>query len=97
MYKPLPSCLTIKNSNIHGLGLFATEDIEANHFLGISHVKDDGFEDGFIRTPLGGFFNHSDDPNCSCLPDGDFLVLSTTKPVKAGEEITVKYWLYDIK
>ena len=97
MYLPLPSYLTIKESDIHGLGLFATEDIKTNSFIGITHVKDDGFEDGYIRTPLGGFFNHSEDPNCSCLPDGDFLVLSTVKAIKAGEEITVKYWLYDIK
>ena len=97
MYKPLPSFLTIKESNIHGLGLFATEDLEAGLFLGISHVKDEGFEDGYIRTPLGGFFNHSDDPNCKCVCDGDFLVLSTIRPVNAGEEITVKYWLYNIK
>ena len=26
-YKPLPDNLTIKPSSIHGLGLFATEDI----------------------------------------------------------------------
>ena len=27
MYRPLPDSLTVKNSEIHGLGLFATKDI----------------------------------------------------------------------
>ena len=28
MYKPLPNCLTIRKSFIHGLGLFDTEKID---------------------------------------------------------------------
>ena len=63
IYRPLPSSLTIKSSSIEGLGLFSTEFIENGRLLGITHVYDDGFEDGLIRTPLGGFFNHSEKPN----------------------------------
>jgi len=37
MYRPLPKCLTIKKSMIEGLGLYATADIKANTFLGITH------------------------------------------------------------
>ena len=54
-FEPLASCLTIKNSTIHGLGLFATNEIPSHTELGISHVKDDRFSHGYIRTPLGGF------------------------------------------
>ena len=32
MYRPLPDGLTIKNSPIEGLGLFATQNIKANSF-----------------------------------------------------------------
>ena len=39
MYKALPDCLTIDKSKIHGLGLFAVEDIDKDTNLGISHVK----------------------------------------------------------
>ena len=63
MYKPLPKCLTIKRSPIEGLGLYATEDIKANSFIGLTHIKDKDFENGYIRTPLGGFYNHSNEPN----------------------------------
>ena len=63
MYRPLPDCLTIKKSPIEGLGLYATKDIKANTFLGITHILDENFENNYIRTPLGGFYNHSNNPN----------------------------------
>ena len=62
MYRPLPDELTIKNSPIEGLGLFSTKDIKANTFIGVTHIRDEQFENKYIRTPLGGFYNHSNDP-----------------------------------
>jgi len=63
MYKPLPNCLTIKKSPIEGLGLYAARDIKTNSFIGLTHIQDIDFENGYIRTPLGGFYNHSNEPN----------------------------------
>ena len=63
MYRPLPNFLTIKKSPIEGLGLYATENIKANTFIGLTHIQDKDFENGYIRTPLGGFYNHSNNPN----------------------------------
>lgn len=96
-YKPLPNNLTIKQSKIHGLGLFATEDIRKHCEFGICHIMNENFEDGYIRTPLGGFFNHSDDPNCEAYKDAACIKLRSIKEIKAGEELTVKYWLYNLK
>ena len=62
MYRPLPKELTIKNSVIEGLGLFATTNIKANTFIGVTHIRDEQFENKYIRTPLGGFYNHSNNP-----------------------------------
>ena len=93
-YKPLPNNCTIKKSKIHGLGLFATSLIPNGTVLGICHVKDKEFEDGYIRTPLGGFFNHSTNPNCEVCEHGRFLILRAIKEVNAGEEITAFYTLY---
>ena len=63
MYRPLPNELTIKNSPIEGLGLFTNKDIKANTFIGVTHIRDEQFENKYIRTPLGGFYNHSNNPN----------------------------------
>ena len=63
MYRPLPNELTIKNSKIEGLGLFATIKIKKNSFIGLTHIRDEMFEGKYIRTPLGGFYNHSKESN----------------------------------
>lgn len=94
-YRPLPKSLTIKPSNIDGLGLFATEFIEKNTFLGVTHVYDDRFEDGLIRTPLGGFFNHSETPNIELKEEFGMIGIVTIKDINKGEEITGKYTIYD--
>ncbi|MDC0205278.1 SET domain-containing protein [Pelagibacteraceae bacterium] len=63
MYRPLPEGLTIKKSPIEGLGLYTTKDIKANVYVGLTHILDERFENNYLRTPLGGFYNHSDNPN----------------------------------
>ena len=97
MYKPLPPYLLIKSSDIEGLGLFTKEDIDSNFRIGITHVRDDRFENGYIRTPLGGFFNHSETPNCKVVYEDDFIFLETIREIKSGEELTATYTLYTPK
>ena len=41
-YKPLPESLTIKQSGVHGLGLFADQDIKQATNFGMSHMKMNG-------------------------------------------------------
>ncbi|HIG68294.1 MAG TPA: SET domain-containing protein [Porticoccaceae bacterium] len=93
-YRPLPRYLTIKDSGIDGLGLFASEDIAAGTYAGETHVKIDEHQD-WLRTPLGGFINHSEQPNAkiNLITDG-VRALTIEKAVKKGEEITVFYALY---
>ena len=62
MYRPLPDELTIKSSPIEGLGLFATKEIKANTFIGITHIRDEQFENKYIRTPLGLSLIHISEP-----------------------------------
>lgn len=95
MYKPLPEYLTVKKSDIEGLGLFATDNIDANFTIGITHVKDHRFVNGYIRTPLGAFFNHSETPNCEVIYDDDFIYLRTLVELKPGDELTAAYTFYN--
>lgn len=94
-YKPLPENTTIKKSSIEGLGLFATEPIDKNKTLGVSHVKHKDYLNGYIRTPLGGFINHSEEPNCKLREVGHEMYLQTIQKIKAGEELTLKYQMYN--
>jgi len=106
MYQPLPPSLTIKPSKVNGLGLFAKEKIKKGHNLGVSHIQ---IGKELFRTPMGGFINHSDDPNCTksmfrvsnvddVLIKSDYKVwrLFTLKDIKKNEELTLTYTFYKI-
>ena len=101
MYKPLPDYLTIKESKIHGLGVYATDNIEKGTHIGITHYRVPTIPE-VIRSPLGGFINHSDSPNCERYWefDQDFETnwsrLVAVKDIKKGEEITLEYSMYKI-
>ena len=108
-YKPLPTGLFIKDSNIEGQGLFTTRDLIVGCELGESHYRIDtsGIEsinkeenkNLFIRTPLGGFINHNEEPNCHrsqirIKPGFDKWIITVIKNITAGEELTLKYTMY---
>jgi len=91
-YRPLPKGLTIIESKIDGLGLHASMPHNAGTVFGETHVlvhSRDRHE--WIRTPLGGFINHSNTPNCFITTDAGDRTLYAIKPIKKGEEITVFY------
>jgi SET domain-containing protein len=102
MYKPLPESVVIKESPIHGYGLFATAPIKKGTHLGISHVYAPGFsENSMIRTPVGGFINHSDEPNCHKIESPEesaitYYSLVTSRDIEKYEELTLTYTLYTI-
>ncbi len=84
MYKPLPKQLTVKQSPIEGLGLYATQDIKKDSFVGVTHVRDEQFENKYIRTPVGGFYNHSNEPNVVRM------VSDTLPKLKFGDNVNSK-------
>ena len=98
-WRPLPDSITIKESTIEGLGVFATQDIETNSDLGISHVYDERFPDNYIRLPLGAFINHHEMPNCKAtISESHELIgnikhirIITDKDILSGEELTLNY------
>ena len=109
MYKPLPDGLIIKDSGIEGQGVFTTRDLHVGCDLGESHYRIDtsGVEsineeenkNLLIRTPLGGFINHSEEPNCHrtqvrIKPGFDKWTITVVKNIAAGEELTLKYTMY---
>ena len=91
-YKALPDALHIGDSQVAGQGIYATEDIPVDTELGLSHI----LLEEIIRTPLGGFINHSDDPNCVKYPVDNKYYIKTIRPIKAGEELFLKYTFYSV-
>ena len=105
MYKPLPDNVRLGFSDIHDIGLFAKEGIAQGANLGMTHVQ---ISDTIVRTPLGGFINHKDNPNCEKVklrftsedkqPAYHFNKwnLITLRNIKEGEELTLKYTFYKL-
>ena len=105
MYKPLPENLRLGFSDIHDIGVFAKEFIPRTTNFGMTHLQ---FGKNLIRTPLGGFLNHNDNPNCEKVKlkftnedkEPSYIFnkwnLVTLKDIKEGEELTLKYTFYDI-
>ena len=106
MYNPLPHGLFIEESSINGQGLHTNIKLAEGTNLGISHIE---LGKMIIRTPLGGFVNHSETPNCvkvesltrqrvTPLYDHDFTKweLVTLRNIESGEELTLRYTFYKI-
>ena len=98
-YQPLPLGLQVADSGIAGQGLFTTRKLVAGTELGESHYR---IDNQMIRTPLGGFINHSETPNCvrnqiRIRPGFDKWNLMVIEDIEEGDELTLKYKLYDPK
>jgi len=100
-YQPLPDELEICCSPIQGMGIFAKQKIPKGTNFGMTHLQ---VSESLVRTPLGGFLNHSEDPNCEKVKlyfksdKGDFTKwnLVTIKDIKAKEELTLTYTFYKL-
>jgi len=84
MDMPKGVCVELRDSPIHGKGLFATRDFE------IGEVVCPGRLDG-KRTPGGRFINHSS--NCNVKPEkqGDDIYAIAVRKINASDELLVDY------
>lgn len=77
--------IEVKPSSIHGLGMFAKEDIADFELIAPAALKG-------LRTPAGRYVNHSVHPNSMLHvePDGQVNLVSVV-PITQGTEITLDY------
>ena len=92
-YQALPKELHIQDSPVSGQGVFTKKDLPMGMHLGMSHLI---IDEVIYRMPLGGFINHSETPNCLKYYEDGFYFIETTKKIKAGEELFLKYTFYEI-
>ena len=74
----------LRESKIHGMGLFATRDFE------VGEVLCPGRLDG-MRTPAGRFINHSKNPNIKPVKSNDDIHAVAVKFIAKGDEVFVNY------
>lgn len=91
-YRPLPRGFKIGKSEIEGQGLFTYVNLNKDVIIGKTHIKTDK---ELIRTPIGGFINCSEEPNCTLIEriTNNFrtFYLKTIKQINKKEELTLDY------
>ena len=92
-YQALPDGLFINSSQVAGQGIFTNKALEIGTDLGMSHLI---IGDEIIRTPLGGFINHSEHPNCEKYLVGNRYYVKTIRSIGPKEELFLKYTFYSV-
>ena len=92
----------VKESPIHGHGVFAQRPFEAGRRLRIPYVVlDDDDSDIIWNNSFGGYYpsqevpwaylNHDENPRAEVIEDENGLWLTFLKDVQPGQEITIDY------
>ena len=92
-YRALPEGLFVKDSPVAGQGIFSRIPFAVGTELGLSHIIEG---ETIHRTPLGGFINHSNMPNCEKYRVGIKYYVKVIKPIGPMEELTLKYTFYKV-
>ena len=81
--------LYVTKSVIHGNGLFTKENFKKDDIIGISHVLYDNI--WHQVRPIGIFYNHSNNPNCTVKTENNINLLVANRDIYIDEELTVDY------
>jgi len=92
-YRALPEGLFVKDSPVAGQGIFSRIPFAVGTELGLSHIIEG---ETIHRTPLGGFINHSDMPNCEKYRVGMKYYVKVIRSIGPMEELTLKYTFYKV-
>ncbi len=92
-YRALPEGLFVQNSPIAGQGIFTRYELTEGKELGMSHYLENG---EIYRTPLGGFLNHSINPNCVKYQVGNKYYVKTIRSIGPMEELFLRYTFYEV-
>jgi len=77
----------IKESSIHGRGVFSTNTINNNTRM-LATI--DGYENCYY-TDLARYINHSETPNCKVHMEGQIAIITTSYEIQIDTELTVNY------
>lgn len=81
----------IKDSGIHGKGVFATKKIKKGEHINVALYKVKGEDDWHDTTQFGAFLNHSYEPNARTRYEGNLYRTYAVSNIEPDDEITVDY------
>ena len=91
MQSELGELVSLEDSEIHGVGLIAKEDILKNTFIHHTHVYHPRYK-AWVNLVPNYRYNHSkENENCHILVQDKVMEMFTSKDIHAGEELLVDY------
>ena len=73
-----------KKSPIHGIGLFAINNLNKGDYIGFANFENK-------RTTLGRYTNHSGNPNIEFIKSKNNIIGVAIQAIKKNEELLVNY------
>lgn len=92
-----PPRLVPMHQSVDGVGLTTLSALNLDEILGVSHIEDERFQDGYIRTYLGALINHAEPEDANCRytvfgePGERILYLTANEIVYPGQELLIPY------
>ena len=99
----------IRQSSIHGLGVFARNEIEEDHW---QYIYGDETDDPpvhqqkycfvgygcswFLPYRPFKYLNHSDEPNCVVVDEEGTMIITALHLILPGEELTIDYGYFPV-
>jgi len=86
------SNLTVKESSVHGMGIFTKEDIFSGKNISLYLSSLSTEHNDYIRTDIARLINHSTTPNCKLESiNGDYYIFAN-RDILEGEELYTNYF-----
>ena len=83
---PMPEgfAVEVRDSPIHGKGVFVTADLDIGALIAPARIGD-------MRTPVGRYTNHAKNPNGEYVLQGNDVHLVAIERISSDSEVTVNY------
>jgi|688.fasta_scaffold678836_2 SET domain-containing protein len=80
----------VKQSNIHGVGLFAEKNFSIGEKVKIIFGEDASTKK-YLPTKCSFYVNHSNNKNCDIVLENKIIYMVANKNIQQGEELTSNY------
>ena len=91
MQSDLGELVCLKDSNIHGIGLFAKQNILKDTFIHYTHGYHRRYKDWINLVPNCKYNHSKENENCEIVIEDKVIKMVASKDIREGEELLVDY------
>ena len=91
MQSDLGELACLEDSDIHGIGLFAKQDIPKNTLIHYTHSYHPRYKSWINLVPNCKYNHSKKNENCEIVTEDKAMKMVTSKDISGGEELLVDY------